>query len=136
MTEHTYTVDLRKSIKGVILAGWREPHKITNRDTKHVPWPLAAWLQLMPAEGSWLTFKNTLYGFTPKELDGLKSDSYQRVTRQRCGLTVKVTVALDDTGQPQRRFCCDAHEAGHTGPDCGWIGGLDQPSTPRMANDD
>ncbi len=79
------TVELRKSIKGVVVGGWREHGKSKRNDIKYIPWSVAAYLNLMPRGVNFGDFSNTLYDFSCKDLDELEANGKDmlKVTRKR-----------------------------------------------------
>lgn len=80
-----YIITLAKTFNDKVhLVSWREPHgKTKYMNTSHPPYPLAAFIMLMPRNPYWTEFTDYLYDFSHEDLDNLKpDDTISHVTRK------------------------------------------------------
>lgn len=78
----TVTVQLRKTLSGVIISSYRVKGRKRNFYIDFIPYSLAMYLGLMP-DGNSLKFTRKLYNFSHEELDNLgPNNEIVKVTRK------------------------------------------------------
>ena len=90
---NTYTVQLRRTIRGVILLSYRRRGRYKQTNIQMVPYALASYLNLVPT-GTW-GFTNRLYNFEHSDLSDLDvGGPITRVTRTRASVFVTIDLSL------------------------------------------